>query len=263
VPMLPRQAERLIQPGLADREPAPRAVLDTTSKAGLHEDDNLDATLTQLAHLAARTIPGANGVGLTLLLDEDLHGYGVATGSFVHVLEAQQRALGEGPGILAAQTANSQQSDRLETDARWPVFGLDAARLGVHSALSVPLLDGEGVLGTVDVYSYRPAAFDLHAVSVAAGFAETAVLATSTAQALERSRRLVLQLNELLCDRQDVDRAVGILVARAGCSPADALSELHECAAECGRSVQDTSRALVERATEAARAAVHDALINV
>jgi hypothetical protein len=231
--------------------------LSTSDAPGDSHGSELWTTLTDLAQLAVRSIPGADGVGLTLVIEDDLRGHGVATAPFVQALEAHQTASGEGPSLRAAQTATPQQSRCLDEDARWPHFGRGAARMGVHSALSLPLLETGGVRGTVDVYAYAPDAFDAQSENVGTVFAHSAALALSGSRALERSRRLVFQLNELMCDRQDVDRAVGILMARAGCTPDEALGELRDCAAEYGRSVQEASRELVERASETPHAPKH------
>lgn len=48
------------------------------------------------------------------------------------------------------------RSGSLGGEQRWPHFGPRAAQLGVHSALSLPLLLPGAVVGVLNVYAHGP-----------------------------------------------------------------------------------------------------------
>lgn len=121
----------------------------------MSETDNLDAgltglsalltdqqpladTLTKIASYAVLAIPGAEGAGLTML-DRDRRQTVVASAPFVREVDEVQYGLGEGPCLMAVELGESQTPGSLGGDARWPRFGPRVGRLGVHSALSLPL----------------------------------------------------------------------------------------------------------------------------
>ena len=55
----------------------------------------------------------------------------------------QYEELTEGPCITCMQSRRPVVSGSLGSDGRWPRFGGRVARMGVHSALSLPLMVGE------------------------------------------------------------------------------------------------------------------------
>ena len=66
------------------------------------------------------------------------------TADFVREIDTiQYHELNEGPCITSTQSQRPAVSGSLGSDDRWPRFGGRVARLGVHSALSMPLIVGE------------------------------------------------------------------------------------------------------------------------
>ena len=66
----------------------------------------------------------------------------------------------------------------------WPRFGPRAGRLGVHSALSLPLLLSDQVIGAINVYAHGKDVFDEHAAELGQLFAKPAAVAVHNAQIL-------------------------------------------------------------------------------
>jgi hypothetical protein len=64
----------------------------------------------------------------------------VATATFISDIDDIQYSIGQGPSITAAREGQTVMSGSLDGDARWRRFGGSVARLGVHSALSLPLI---------------------------------------------------------------------------------------------------------------------------
>ncbi|MFJ1938208.1 GAF domain-containing protein [Kitasatospora sp. NPDC088160] len=114
---------------------------------------DLPALLVHVADFAAHAIPGADGVGLTLVEDGRADTI-VSSAAFVRTVDAIQYRIGEGPCITAAAERRTVRSASLGKDPSWPRFGPRVGRLGVHSVLSLPLLTDDRVLGAMNVYAH-------------------------------------------------------------------------------------------------------------
>ena len=212
----------------------------------------LDETLTRVAVLAARTVPGADGAGLTLLerAGPDIR---VAGEDLFRVVEEVQYRWGEGPCPLAVVTRATQVCGSLGVDPRWPRFGPGAARLGVHSALSLPLLVDERVLGALNMYGRARHAFDERSVHAGETFCAPAAVTVAVARVFQGGYHLARRLEDALRGRAAIDQAIGILMARHGCRPWDAFDHLRATSEATGTDVTDVARRLVEHTAARAR----------
>lgn len=233
-------------------------------------DDNLQASLAALAQLATATmelpdaltrvaeyavlaIPGADGAGLTLL-ETGRHDMIVASAPFVTEVDAIQYGIGEGPCITAAAEARTLRSGRLESDPQWPRFGPQVGRLGVHSALSVPLITRDGVLGAMNIYAHVEDAFDERAAAIGELFAVPAAIAVQNAQVLAQTKRLAVELQDALTNRATIDRAIGILMSRVGCGPDEAFDRLRQMSQNRNVKLHAIALNVVDEAVRRARA---------
>lgn len=110
----------------------------------------LEDLLVEVATFAVSAIPGADGAGLTLL-ENDRTDTVVTTARFVREVDDIQYSIGQGPCISAASEGLTMRSGSLGGDPRWPRFGATVARLGVHSAVSLPLITPDRVVGALNV----------------------------------------------------------------------------------------------------------------
>jgi GAF domain-containing protein len=175
----------------------------------------LEDLLTQVATYAVQAIPGADGAGLTLL-EQDRADTIVATAPFVTEIDDIQYGLNQGPCISAAREGQTVLSGSLGADPRWPRFGGRVARLGVHSAVSLPLITPDGVVGAMNVYAHDKNVFDDRAAELGQIFAAPAAIAVHNAHVLAQTRRLANHLQTALELRGVIDRAVGVLMSRSG-----------------------------------------------
>ena len=212
----------------------------------------LEDLLTRVAELAVRAIPGADGAGLTLL-EESRSNTIVATAGFVNAIDDVQYSIGEGPCITAAAEARTVLSGSLGADPRWRRFGGRVARMGVHSAVSLPLLTPDGVVGAMNVYAHVKDAFDARSAELGELFAAPAAIAVQNAQLLEQTRRLAAQLTATLETRMVVERAVGIVMSRSGVSEEEALQRLRTLSQHEHEKLVTIARNLVEEAVRRAR----------
>jgi len=213
-----------------------------TKKARSAEDDDLEDglvalsrlatgrmslkdTLLRVAQFASRAIPGANGVGLTLIEDGRADTI-VATEPFVTEMDAVQYGLKQGPCISAVAGEVPVISDSISSDSRWPQFGPQSAGFGIESSLSLPLITSDGVVGSLNVYAHEKKAFDDRAALLGGYFAVPAAIAVQNAQILAESKRLALHLRTALNNRMIVERAVGVLMTRSGDSAEAAIARI-------------------------------------
>jgi GAF domain-containing protein len=213
----------------------------------------LPDTLTRVAELAVRAIPGADGAGLTLI-EESRSDTIVATAPFVTQIDDIQYSLGQGPCVRAAAEGTTMVSGSLQFDPRWRDFGREVASLGVHSVVSLPLLTAEGVVGAMNVYASAGNAFDDEAVQLGELFAGPAAIAVQHAQVLAQTRRLATQLQAALRDRSVVEQAVGITMSRSGISADQALSQLRGLSQDAHLKMAAVARTIVDDAVQRAKA---------
>lgn len=236
--------------------------------AGEHEDDlrsslvdlsklpmtdlSLSDTLSHVAQLAVRAVPGADGAGLTLL-HPDRPDTIVASAEFVRAVDDIQYGLGQGPSITAAAEGITVRSGSFETDPQWPEFGPKVGRMGVHSVLSLPLITAGGVLGAMNVYARRPDAFDARAAELGDLFAVPAAVSLQNARALSSAARLTEQLEMALSNRSVIDQAIGVLISRSGCTGAQGYDKLRSLSQSEHKKVAVVAEAMVGEAMNTAR----------
>jgi GAF domain-containing protein len=207
----------------------------------------LEETLTEVANYATEAIPGADGAGLTLL-EKKGPDTSVASADFVRMIDEVQYRIGEGPCLHAVETRATQVTGSLGGEPRWPRFGPQAGRLGVHSVLSLPLLLKDRVVGSLNVYGHAHNAFDGRSVRIGELFARPASVTAANALLLEESRRLAEQLDRAMVSHATIDRAIGIVMSRSGCTAEEAFEHLRESSQSSGTKLADVARLMVERA---------------
>ena len=121
-------------------------------------DEDVTATLAELARFATRGVTGCVAAGVTLVREGHpttvaSHGQQALT-----VDEAQYRA-GNGPCLVAVRDAHPVIVADFAADRRWASVAEQAVRAGIRSSLSLPLRNGEAVIGGLNLYSDTPQAF--------------------------------------------------------------------------------------------------------
>ena len=156
---------------------------------------SLEDLLSQVATFAVHAIPGADGAGVTLLRvdrPDNLVDALAASHPFVSQIDAIQYAiLNEGPCITAALEQRTVRSGSLGGEKMWPRFGPRVSRLGVHSALSLPLLLPGQLVGAINVYARDKDVFGDHAAQLGELFAAPAAVAVHNAQVLAKALELL------------------------------------------------------------------------
>jgi transcriptional regulator with GAF, ATPase, and Fis domain len=236
----------------------------------MHDDDELAASLiglsgllsghrtleqglVRVAEFAVRAIPGADGAGLTLL-EADRPQTVVATDQFVAAVDDIQYGLAEGPCISAVAQGRTFSSGNLGGEQQWPRFGPRVGRLGVHSALSLPLLLPGQVLGALNVYAHDRDVFDEHAIGMGEAFSPQAAVSAHNAQLLDQAERLVAQLQQALTSRAEIDQALGVLMSRTGATAQEAFDKLRQLSQTQSVKLTEVAREILGQAVRKARA---------
>jgi len=214
---------------------------------------SLKDTLLRVAQFASQAIPGANGVGLTLI-EEGRADTIVATESFVTEVDAVQYLLKQGPCISAVAGEQPVISGSIATDSRWPQFGPQSAGFGIHSSLSIPLVTSDGVVGSLNVYAHEKEVFDDRAALLGGYFAVPAAIAVQNAQILAESKRLALHLRTALNNKIIVERAIGVLMTRSGDSADAAMAKIRTISHTEHQKIDIVAQNIVDTAVRRANA---------
>lgn len=142
-----------------------------------------------------------------------------ATDEVIREADRLQEELGEGPCLQAVWDKRTFVVDDTAADERWPEFGPEAARLGLHSMLSVQLRVEEGTFGALNFYCENRREFSDEDVATAHVFAQHASVALANARRQENlqlavdARHLIGQAQGILMERFsiDADRAFQVL----------------------------------------------------
>lgn len=236
----------------AEQDPDLRTALAELGALALSLEP-LPEMLAHVAQFAVDAVATADGAGLTLLREDKAETV-VVSHEFVTKIEAVQYGIGEGPCITAADEARTVRVADLDQDQMWPRFSVRARRLGVHSALSVPLLVGDEVIGAINLYAHARNTFDDRAARMAELFAVPAAAAVQIARDLTRARELAGQLETALTSRATIDQAIGVIVARTGCTPEAGFDRLRKISQTENRRLALVAERVLAEAIRSARA---------
>jgi GAF domain-containing protein len=218
----------------------------------------LPELLAQVAAFTCRAIPGADGAAVTLLrvdATDTAVAELAASAPFVAAIdEIQYETLHEGPCITAVRDRRAVRSGSLGGEKMWPRFGPRVGRMGVHSALALPLLLPDRVVGAISVYAHDKDVFDEHAEELGELFARPAAAAVHNAQVLAEALTLNDQLRSALSSRPIIDQAIGIIRARTGRTAEAAFVQLQAMSQSEHRKLADVATLVVDEAVRRAHA---------
>ena len=218
----------------------------------------LDELLGRVATFARTAIPGADGAGVTLLKwegpDHRVDARAASDPFVAEIDEIQYVTVKEGPCITAALEGRTVRSGSLGGEKMWPRFVPRVGRLGVHSALSLPLLLPDQVIGAINVYAHGKDIFDEHAAQLGELFAAPAAVAVHNAQVLIQAQTLAAQLQNALNTRPVIDQAIGLIRGRTGATAEEAFARLRAISQSEHTKLSDVAQRLVDEAVRRARA---------
>ena len=214
--------------------------------------------LGEVAEFAVHAIPGVNGAGVVLFDASEGRPAvqtSASTGGFVDEIDhVQYNELSEGPGVTCVQSRRATVSGSLGSDKRWPHLGGRVARMGVHSALSLPLIVGGDVIGAINAYANSRDSFGERAVRLGSQFAGPAAVSIHNAHLLAIARERTEQLQRALDSRAVIDQAIGIIRSRSGVDAQVAFDRLIRMSQAENLKLHVVAEQLVGEAVRRARA---------
>jgi GAF domain-containing protein len=207
-------------------------------------EETVGSVLDLVTTLAAETLPGSFGAGVTLV-DGSTRTSEAATDPLVEEADALQYELEEGPCLSAARDQVTYRIDSMWNERRWSHWTAAVARLGLGSSLSSPLVVRGDSLGAVKVYARPEEAFTDRDERILALFAEKASVILANARSQEELRRLNEHLRESLRTRDAIAQAKGILRERHHVDERSAFGMLAEWSQRTNRKVRDLAQEIL------------------
>src|SRR3984885_6273598 len=218
----------------------------------------LPEMLAEVSTFAVHAIPGADGAGVTLLrldqVDNMVEALAASASFVAEIDEIQYVTLKEGPCITAALERRTVRSGSLGGEKMLRRFGPGVGRLGVHSALSLPLLLAGEVIGAINVYAHGKDVFDEHAAELGELFAKPAAVAVHNAQVLAHAMALTAQLQKALSTRPVIDQAIGLIRGRRGRTAGEGFPQRRAISQAEHRKLAEVAQQIIDEAVRRARA---------
>ena len=211
----------------------------------LEAEPDLQHVLEAIVASATATVPGAEQAGVSIREGKRLQTV-ASTSDLTKRINNIEHELDEGPCLQALLDHRSYRIDDMSTDTRWPRFAAAAEAHGIRSMLGYKLFTSGRTLGTLDLYSSTPNAFDAEAEVVGEVFAAHAAIALlgSTQQA---------EWQIALNSRDTIGMAKGILMHRERLTGEQAFNLLVSTSQNANIKLHDLAAWLVDNANNTAR----------
>ena len=160
----------------------------------LQSEQSTQETLQKIVELAVDTIDGCHHAAVTIMNSRVYTP--AATGDVPRQVDQIQYATKQGPCLDAIRHHRMFVTADLLNERRWPLFSSRTVQeTGVRSMLSFRLFLAQDTLGSLNLYSSTPDAFDLDSQAVGKVFASHAALAWSAARKHEQMEAMSQDLD--------------------------------------------------------------------
>jgi PAS domain-containing protein len=203
-----------------------------------------DATPTELldnvVEMAVSIVPGAEHASILLLRAGQPIETPAASSDLAAEWDRVQYEVGDGPGWHAVVGDRGVVVIReMRNERRWRRFAERAAGLGVRSLLACHLPTPRGTLGSLNLYSAEPDAFDSDSVLIGRVVATRAAIALALADQ-ERELQRAIDRSEL------IGQAIQALMARDCVTASSAFETLVEDSASSEVTISEQAQRLVD-----------------
>ncbi|MBB5958616.1 GAF domain-containing protein [Saccharothrix tamanrassetensis] len=218
-----------------------------TRVSGLLLSEDIVATALKLiTSLAAQTVAGSAGAGVSLWDKQGGRVTAAATDSVVQRADSLQYQLGIGPCLTAWEDRVVVRVDDLARDERWPEWSRRVVVSGLRSSLSAPLVAGARPLGALKVYAREPGLYGARDEHLLVLFATQAAMLLSHMKTARDAERVTERLKNGLRDRELVALAKGVVMARDGVDERRAFLALAEAARRQGITLRQAAERLTQ-----------------
>jgi len=208
----------------------------------------LGETLRDVADLTIQAVRPTDHVGITLLVDGKLK-TSVFTHPEVPEIDRAQYRTGDGPCVDAYRTSKPFLIRSTLEPGPWQEFRDSAARHGVLSTLSLPLMINGGSIGALNMYAEVEDAFSVEDQRIAELFATQAAFALANAQAYWDARTLSENLEQAMASRAVIEQAKGVVMSTMNCSEDEAMRVLISQSQNENIKVRDLATEIVRNAS--------------
>ena len=204
--------------------------------------------LTELSELATEAMH-ADMAGLTLLTEQGRATTIAYTDQMVPEIDKAQYDSDRGPCLEAFREGRSVHVVNTAAEARWPEFAEAAARHGIATSLSLPVIVGERVVGALNFYARLDDVFDDDDTAIGTLYARHVATVAAFYDRAEEADHLQRALES----RAEIDQAKGIVMATTRCSADEAFDLLRQQSQNENRKLREVATDLVAQQQQRAR----------
>lgn len=208
-------------------------------------DSTVQEALTRVSALTVEAVPGADFVGLTLLV-EGRQRTAIFTDPTAPEVDQAQYDSGEGPCLDAFANQQVYAVASTRELGPWPAFRKAALEHGILSTLSLPMVAAGRGVGAMNLYSRIERNFSDADAEVGMVFASQAAIVLANAQAYWDARDLADRLGEAMANRAVIEQAKGILMGAQHCDEDTAFDLLVQASQRENLKLRDIARRIVE-----------------
>ena len=207
-------------------------------------DLDMAELLRSMSELAVAVVPSCVAVSISITSSGGLFTI-TSTSPELSVVDAIQYLSG-GPCVACFDHGEELYLPDVLDEKRWQLTSEASAARGIRSSLSMPLRDGEKVIGALNLYGGQLNSFERKERLIAGIFGARIEEIVTNADLSFMTREFARELPERLAAASRVDEAVGILMARQGWSATEARERLAEAASRAGVPAERLADALVD-----------------
>ncbi|WP_233213501.1 GAF and ANTAR domain-containing protein [Mycobacterium hubeiense] len=204
---------------------------------------SVDDVLAEVTAAAKELLPAVDTAGVLLIAKGGKFESLAGTSELPHRLDALQMKYNEGPCVEAALDELIVRTDDFRTEQRWPRYSAAVAEMGVLSGLSFKLYTSSQTAGALNLFAFKPNAFNGESENVGA------VLAAHAAAAILASRQSE-QLQSALSTRDRIGQAKGIIMERFGVDDVRAFELMRRLSQDSNTKLLDVAERVIATRSE-------------
>jgi GAF domain-containing protein len=200
---------------------------------------SVEEVLADVTAAALELIPGTDTAGVLLIAKGGKFESLAGTSDLPYQLDDVQMKYSEGPCVQAAIDELIVRTDDFREEPRWPRYSAAVVEIGVLSGLSFKLYTSDRTAGALNLFAFKPNAFDAEAETIGA------VLAAHAAAAILASRQ-GQQLESALSTRDRIGQAKGIIMERYGVDDVRAFDMLRRLSQDGNTKLIDIAQRVID-----------------
>jgi GAF domain-containing protein len=200
---------------------------------------SVDEVLADVTATAMEIIPGTDSAGVLLVGKGGKFESLAGTSDLPNRLDELQMTFNEGPCVEAALDEVIVRTDDFRVEERWPKYSAAAVEIGVLSGLSIKLYTADRTAGALNLFAFKPNAFDAEDETTGV------VLAAHAAAAILASRHGE-QLVSALSTRDRIGQAKGIIMERFGIDDVQAFEMLRRLSQDSNTRLIDVAQRVID-----------------